>query len=218
MDPLAIVLRRIRRRLFYQIWLDFQIRGLFLSSALFCLWIVLTRFFPFLTGLRWIAPALFGIAIASAFIASLVRRPGTLQAALEADRRLGFRERLTSSWQLAAVEGPMIEALHADARRHLGALDMARDFPFRTPRSIRPLAISLLILFLAYGYLPEMDMLHYRQKQAEKKALQEKLLARVERLRFAAKPLAKPELDRSPALGKLAAQVDRVAMSLEKMK
>lgn len=216
MDSLAEALRRVRRRLFLQRWLDLAVAALLGWAATLFAWVLATRLFPVLGNPRPVGLVLLGIGVLAASSISVWRRPSMLRAALETDRRLGLRERFTSSWQLAALDGPMVQAVHADARRHLGNLDVRRDFLLRLPRHAPVLVAALLVLGLAFAFLPEFDLLHYRQKQVAQKALREKLAAQVQRLEFAAKPLQKPELERNPALAALGEQVERVAMSLEK--
>jgi hypothetical protein len=215
MDPLVTSLRRVRRRLAVQQWVRFSIKVLILASTASCIWLVITRFFPALGDPVQVCLGLLAVGIIVASFFALLRRPSLLKAALEADKRLRLHERLTSSFELAEVEGPMIEAVHLDARRHLAHLDIRKSFPYRPPRSGRWLAIPLIVFGLAYLLLPEFDLTRYRERKAEAKAREEATRVKVEKLKSAVRPLRKPTQEPASELADVATAVERVAESLE---
>ena len=215
MDPLATSLRRVRRRLAVQQWVRFSVKVLIVASTASCIWLLITKFFPALGDPVPVCLGLLGAGIVVASFFALFRRPSLLKAALEADKRLRLHERLTSSFQLAEVEGPMIEAVHLDARRHLARLDLRRNFPYRPPRSVRWLAIPLIVFGLAYLLLPEFDLTRYRERKAEAKVREEAMRVKVEKLKSAVRPLTKPVDEQVGDLADVATAVERVAENLE---
>lgn len=170
MDPLLAVLRKVRRRMMFQRWLAFNVKALLISLTLCVLLQVVTRLFPGILAPEplYLAVLILGILGATAW--TVYRRPRLLDAALEADNRLGLQERVTSSLALADADGPMIDALHADARRRLAGLDTAHAFPLYPPRAARWLAVPLLAFVLA-SFMPDIDLfgLHKRQVEATQK-------------------------------------------------
>jgi hypothetical protein len=181
-----------------------------------CSWLLLTRLFPTLGEPEWIAGGSLVVAVVTALGFAIVRRPTLTHAALEADQRLGLRERLTSSLSLADSEGPMVQALHEDARKHLNRLKLGRDFPLTTPRALRWAYIPLIVFGIGYIFLPEFDLFNFEERAIQAKEKQEAAVARAERLRQAVKPLAEA-LDRED-MGEvtgLTGEVDRIAEDLQ---
>ena len=95
-----------------------------------------------------VSAGLVGLALAVATVLAVIKRPSMTEAALAADARLGLKERLTSSLQLAEGEGEMVRALHADARRQLEMLDVARDFRIVPSRAVRWAYVPVMLFGL----------------------------------------------------------------------
>jgi len=215
MDPLIVVLRKVRRRLSVQQWLSFNTKGLILSCAASCFWLFVTRLFPVLGNPVPVCLGMVTVGLVVCTVAAFVRKPSLVGAALEADRRLTLRERLTSSYELADAEGPMIEAVHLDAREHLERLQVLKAFPYLVPRSLRWLAAPLLVFGLAYMLLPEFDLLHHREREAEAKARAKATRVSAEKLKSAVQPVRVPSDETAAELAEVATAVERVAESLE---
>ncbi len=215
MDPLVTALHTIRRRLLITRWTRFTVNALIAASIASLVWLLLTRLFPALGGSELVAATFAVAAVVGATIWTAWKRPSLLNTALEADRRLGLKERITSSLELADSDAPMVRELHADARTQLARLDVRREFPFATPRAIRWLAIPLVLFLLGYVLLPEFDLFNFRERQAEAKARDTAVRVEAERLLAAVQPLR--ELP-APVDGKfegIAEGVERIAEGLE---
>jgi len=211
MDPLRPALERLRRRLGLQQWLEMCTVALCTGLALCCICLAAARIVG-LPAIEW-----WGLRIlpATAVIISVMlawrRWPSLLSAALHADARLGGKERLTSSLQLEDVDGPMVAALHADARAHLAKLNLPQAFPYTLPHTLRYLAAPLALLGAGYLFLPELDLLglHARQRDAEIQAEARKMQA--ERIKAAAVPLREPELAPQAVASDAASEIERIA-------
>ncbi|MDX9973014.1 MAG: hypothetical protein RBU21_08495 [FCB group bacterium] len=188
MDTLSVVLRRIRRRMAFQQWLAFNVEALMMSLTLCVAICMLTRLFPSVLDPTYIYVACVALGVLAATGWAVYRRPKLLDAALEADKRLGLQERLSSSLSLEGVEGPMVEAVHADARGRLAQVDAAKAFPYYPPRAARWLAVPVLA-FAAASFVPELDLFGLQQKQVEAKAKLETRRVQAERIKELAKPI-----------------------------
>jgi hypothetical protein len=214
MEPLLVSLRKLRRRLALQQVIQLNAAGLLVAASLACLWLVATRLFPVL-GSPWpVAISLLAIACIGATAWALSRRPTLVRAALEADNRLGLKERLTSSLELAEREGPMVDAVHEDARAHVSRLNPRRDFPLAAPRMLRWLAVPLLVFGVAYVFLPEFDLFGFQERAIQAKQREDAVKVVAQSLKEAVKPLKKETGDRD--LDDIAAAVERIAENLER--
>ncbi len=215
MDPFSLALRRVRNRLLLLNWISFVTTSLLWGGLAACVWLVLTRLFPVVGPAEWPAAIIvvFAIGVASAW--AILKRPTTVRAALEADARLGLRERLTSSLELEGVDAPMVDELHADARAHVDRINVSRDFPLHPPRSMRWVAAPALAFFVMYVVMPEWDLLGHRERVAEALAKTQETQVKVERLRAVAKPLRElPAEEMSSDLEAAAEDLDRIAEAL----
>lgn len=215
MDPLVTTLRKLRRRLSVQQWVRLNVEVLLLSSAASCLWLLITRLFPVLGDPLPVCLGLVGAGILAATVLGFVRRLDLVKTALAADSHLDLQERLTSSYELAHAEGPMVEALHQDARQHLKRLHVQKGFPYRLPRVGRWLPIPLIVFGLAYMLLPEFDLLRHREREAEAKALKEATRVKAEKLQAAVRPLKKPVTEEVSQVAEITGAVERVAEKLK---
>ncbi|HIJ73501.1 MAG TPA: hypothetical protein HPP83_05300 [Candidatus Hydrogenedentes bacterium] len=189
MDPLIVILRKIRLRLTVRQWIQFAVYGISAAAIASCVCLLTTR-----SGIILGDPApayalLLGAAVLGAVVAAVWRRPSLLRSALEGDRTFRLAERLTSSYELSDAEHPMVQALHADARGRLAGLNVRQGFPLATKHSLRWAYVPVLLFLLAYLLLPEFDILGRRARQAEAKAHEEELRVKAEILRNAAKPI-----------------------------
>jgi len=215
MDPFTKTLRLVRGRLAVQQAIQFVVVGAVASCSGCCMWLVFTRFFPVLplNGLVCLGVVGAGTLVSVAW--AVYRRPTILDAALEADRRLGLQERVTSSLQLADAVGPMVEALHADARNRLARVEVRAAFPFLAPRSIRWLAVPVLLFGIGYLFLPEFDLFGFRARQAQAQMRDEARRIQAERLKAVARPLAEPAAVATPeGIAEAGAALERLAEQL----
>jgi hypothetical protein len=198
MDTLNIVLRRVRRRLALQQWIGFNIRALLISLTVCVLIRALTKLFPTLPDPEYVYIACLVAGVLAATGWAVYRRPRLLDAALEADRRLGLQERLTSSLALEGAEGPMVEAVHADARQRLTQVNILEAFPFYPPRAARWLLVPVLAFAVA-SFVPELDLFGLQKQKVEAKAKQETQRVQAERLKELLKPLKEAGAAYGPA-------------------
>lgn len=214
MDPMHVVLRKLALRLGIQQWIRFFATALLYSASLALVWVILARLFPVLGEPLQASVALLAGGVVLATMMAIVRRPTLVKAALEADRQLGLNERLTSSLELADAEGPMVEALHLDARRRITEATLQGKFRLSTTRAVRWAWAPLMAFGLAYMFLPEFDLLKHRERVAEAKAQDEETAVRVERLMAAIKPL-EDKLENAEVLAEITADVESVAEDLK---
>ena len=208
-------LRGLRWRLGLLHAVDCTVSFLFAATWAACGWLVLARLFPLLGDALPVFAALWVAAAIGAAVQAYRHWPDLIQAALAADRRLGLKERFTSSLALHGTEGPMVEAVHRDAERHLGSLNVRRDFPLETSRSMKWFAIPLLIFGAGYIFLPEFDLFHFQERQAEAKQEQARIEDRANRLRATAKALQPPEEIPLAEWDARAAELETIAGQLE---
>jgi len=214
MDPLLTTLRKVRWLLGFQQWIRFVVVGLIGGLTGCCAWLVVTRLFPLLAIDRTPYAGVLAIGVLVSVLWGIRRRPDLLQAALETDRRLALNERFTSSLQLARAEGPMVDALHEDARRHLAHLELRKAFPFFVPRSTRWLALPLLAFGVGYVFLPEFDLFGFSERQVQAKAKEEARRVKAERIEAAARPLKESGAIPNEALADAARAIERLAEEL----
>lgn len=216
MDLLVASVRRVRVRLFMQQWIHALLVSVTCSVSAACLWLFCTRLLPTLGDPIRIGTWLVILGAAIATLRAWQRRPSLIDAALEADNRLGLRERFTSSLELAGVEGPMIAELHADARAHVSALDIPRDFPIVLSNRSRWAYVPIVLFGLAYVFLPEFDLFGVEARRAEARVKSEKVRMRIERLEEESAKLAEAALPEEGPLAEAAELMDRVSDQLER--
>jgi hypothetical protein len=189
--------------------------ALIFTASAACLWLAATRLFPVLGNPL---PACGGLVLAGLVVCALItyrRRPSLADAALAADQRLGLKERLISSHQLAAAPGPMVAALHKDAATRLVGLNWSTAFPLPVTRAMKAAAIPVLVFGIIYLALPEWDLLHHKEKVAKEQARKREVAARVDKLKATARTLQGPEEKTSPDAAKAASAIERVAEDLK---
>ena len=215
MDSFELILKRLQRRLTVFLWIRHASLALVWGMVASCFWLILTRFFPVLGDPVPVVAAILALSVIGATVYTWMKRPNTLNAALAADEVLGLQERLTSSLELADGKGEMVEALHRDARNHVGKLDMGRDFPVRAPRSLRWLLAPLAVYLIAFLFLPEFDLFGHEEAVRQAEAAAQARRVQAERLRNAARPLRDPALENNEVFESLAEGIDRIALGVE---
>ena len=218
MDPLLVQLTRLRRRLLLQSWAHWTVIGLIAGATAGCLWLVATRLFPGLGDPLPVTWALLGLGGLAAGIQTYRRRLDLVQTALAADRRLGLRERLTSSLALAEVDGPMIAALHRDARRHIEGVDLKAQFPWQITKAMKWAYVPVLVFGLGYLFLPEFDLFGFKERAAEAKAKVAEVQVHAERLEKAVKPLVEGEEIAKAKLEDLTGDIAQLAEDMKAQK
>ena len=214
MDPLHVMLRRLSHRLALQQWAQFSVAALLCAACAGIGWVLLTRLFPVFGDPATVSIALFVAAFAGAAGWAVYRRPSLVKAAVLADKRLGLKERLSSSLEMEGVEGPMVGALHDDARSRLEGLDYTKNFPLTPPRVLRWVGASLIVFALVYALFPQLDLLGYEEKVAEAKVKKDAISLHVERVKEAATPVNEEALEVSPVMADVAAKVEALADDL----
>jgi len=215
MDPFSVALKRVRNRLLLLNWIGAVTTALLWGGVAACAWLIVTRLFPALGPAEWPTAVILGAAVAVGTGWAFWKRPSTVRAALEADERLGLRERLTSSLELDGVDAPMVDELHADARAHVDRIKISRDFPVQPPRMLRWLAAPAVAFLVMYVVMPEWDLLNHREKVAEAKAKTQETQVKVDRLRAVAKPVRElPGEESLTELEAAAEDLERIAEAL----
>lgn len=217
MDPLVKRLRQVRRRLAVQQAVQYASLGLLIGASAAVVWVVVARLFPAVGDPLPVGAASVAAMLVFALVMALVRRPGLVDAALAADKRMGLKERLTSSLELSESDEPMAIALHADARRRLDGLNVRAHFPFVTAsRAMRWAALPLVAFGLAYTLLPEFDLLQFRERQAEARAKEEAITVQVERLQAAVQPAKDSEAAADPVTAEALAAIEGLMGRMER--
>lgn len=215
-DSLIRLLRTVQRRMFIQRWVRGVAVGVALAACAACLWVVAARLFPQLGEPFFVAVGLLAFGYLAGSIYAWRNRPSLLDAAIQADRHSGLRERITSSLELAEEHGPMVDAVHADARRRIEGLNLSQQFPLMTSSRLRWVYAPLLILGVAYMALPEFDLFNYEDRQAEAKMQKEAVAVKVEHIREELKPLKElAASDQEGILGEMTADIEAMTADLE---
>ncbi|MCP4641285.1 MAG: hypothetical protein GY851_12660 [bacterium] len=215
MDPLIHTIRKVRLRLTIIQWIELTVRGLMAATCAACLWLVVTRLFPQLGDHAIPGAVLLLLGFLFGIVGAMAWRPSMLRSALAADGHLGLKERVTSSYELADRKDGMFAALHEDARNVVNSIHLGKAFPVHPPRLARWLAVALAVYGLGALFLPEFDLLGYRemQEQIQKQTQAKRVFA--DRLRNSARPLRD---ENDPEVGDLAAMaeaVERIAEAVE---
>lgn len=166
MDPLQAALRNARLRLALKLALDALGVSLMASVGLACVWLAATRFFPALGDPAPVALGLLAAGLLGAALWTWRHFPTKASSALEIDARLGLRERVTSSLALHDADGPMIAALHRDAREAVARTPVGTAFPLTPSRITKWAWVPMLVFGIAYLALPEFDLFGFRERQA----------------------------------------------------
>jgi hypothetical protein len=115
-----------------------------------------------------IAAILAGVLVGAIVAAT---RPQSLRrTALLADRRLDFRERLTTAWEIhqRGLDSPLAAAQLADTTARLRGVRPFRAFPVRLPRTESGAAVVLLVLAVALWLAPNPHRLDQQRQLAER--------------------------------------------------
>jgi hypothetical protein len=109
------------------------------------------------------AECLVGLACAATY--AYLRRPTPLSAAIEIDRALDTRERLSTALLLRKSadhrNDPFASAALQDAQRFAAYLRPAKHFPVRWPRSLATALAIAAVAYLAHLYVPQQDLFHH---------------------------------------------------------
>ena len=218
MDSLVVQLKKVRNRLLLFLWVRLSVRYLLGAAALACVWLLLTRAFPLLGPPLPVSAVILALALLAAAVHTFIRRPTLADAALEADRRMGLEERLTSSLALADRQDDMFGALHRDARNHLSNINVRAHFSLQPPHALRWLAVPLVIYGCGYVFLPEFDLFGFKERQVEAKREDDTRRFNAKKLEKAVDPL-KEVLKRSNEEGSelegVIQDLEQIANSLE---
>jgi hypothetical protein len=152
MDPLLAQVRRARRRLIVQRFLDALAWCWLATLSVALVLVAVDKKWPLgLEAWVWLAGAL-GVGFVAALVWSLWRRSGPLEAAIELDRRFALKERVSSALSLSPAdrETEAGEALLADAAAKIERIDVGGRFAVRPPRRLLlPLVPGVLAMLVA---------------------------------------------------------------------
>ncbi len=140
MDDLKRQVRSAQQRLILQQLLSAVLWSLFVALIVVAVGVAIRKIWPLpVDGHVWTWSWLGG-GLASGLLAAaaytIIRRRGSLDAAVEIDRRFGLKERVSSCLSLdeQQLESPAGRALLNDALRRAGQVDVAREFPIAAGR------------------------------------------------------------------------------------
>lgn len=218
MSPLHVQLNRVRKRIWAQMGVACLSTALLWTASVACVWLVLCRMLPVIPYTLEGAGFIVFLGVVAALVIAWRQRPDIRAAALAADERLGLRERLTSSLELADHHHPMVEAVHKDALRHLGLLEARRDFPLFPTRRTKLAIVPILLFGVGYVLLPEFDLFGYQERALEAKVQAADRQKKAERLDKVAKALKAPEKMPVGALDSKALELESLSEKLQEGK
>ncbi|HUS90495.1 MAG TPA: hypothetical protein VM695_01550 [Phycisphaerae bacterium] len=120
----------------------------------------------------------FAVVVAAMTAAlSLLRVPSRMEVALLMDRRLAFRERISTALALSDSDDPFAQAATREAHRAAERLDVSGRFPVRPSRHWLATVAAWSVAAGVFLFLPEMDLLGYvaRQRADQDRAAQLKV-------------------------------------------
>jgi hypothetical protein len=152
MDVLQQQIRRARRRLTFQRFLDKLGWCWFAALAAALALVAVDKFRPLgVESWAWAAGAL-AVGLIAAAVWTLLVRGNSLEAAIEIDHRFGLKERVSSALSLSVADRQtdVGEALVADAVRRVERIDVAGRFGVKLPRRLLlPLLPGVLAALVA---------------------------------------------------------------------
>ena len=154
MDDLQKQVKLARRRLFWQRYLSAAPWCLSAFLLVAVLAIAATKVWtlpiqPQVWPWAWLGSA-FALGLITAWIVAYLRRPDSIQAAIELDHRFGLKERVSSCLSLTPEEQSteVGQALVRDALRRVSKVNVAERFRVTANRS---LALPFVMATLAFG-------------------------------------------------------------------
>src|SRR2546421_8719295 len=139
----ALVLRRIAWRCAVP-WL---IRGLAAGAVVAALVLLIARVIPLENRAWWALGAGLALAVAGAAVAWL-RRPAPATALRRADHLLDLHDRLTTAWEYAGGEAPILRLQRADLAAQAERVDVRKDLPLTPSRreAVAPVVGTAVLL------------------------------------------------------------------------
>lgn len=118
----------------------------------------------------WLPLAATPAGLLSGAVVAATRPRSLRRTALLADRRLDFRERLTTAWEIhqRGLDSPLAAAQLADTTARLRGVRPFRAFPVRLPRNESVAAVVLLVLVMALWVAPNPHRLDQQRQLAER--------------------------------------------------
>ncbi len=214
MPPLMQRLHALRRHIWLGQGLRYAVNALLVAGIAACVWLLAARLFALPGDAAIVASLLFAAGFVAAIGWAIYKRPDIKQAALAADLRLGLRERLTSSLELQGAEGPMVEAVHRDALHHAMNLDAREQFPLVPPRTLRWVAVPVILFGLGYMFLPEFDLFGHQEREAQAKVQLAARELKAKKLSNTAKALKPADPAATEPLARTAQEIESIAEQL----
>jgi hypothetical protein len=214
-DPLIATLERVRRKLARQLFLNRLCQAWWFAGAFCLLWVIAAKCSPVPGNPVLVVGAALAMGLGAASLITWLQYPDLERAAMEADERLGLKQRLISSIELADQPGPLVKELHADARAMVLKLDPTRSFRLTIPRHAPWIVIMGLIIGGVYGFAPEFDPFGFRARRAAETARKEALRVRVKRLDAVAGTLQGVFHEHPQRVGGLISEVEQISQDLQ---
>jgi len=169
------IINVVKRRIYWNRFLRHGLRALFwgVVGLSFPVLFVKLVFFP--DALWYLAWTALACLVVAAVYACVLSRSEALSAAMAADERLNFAERLSSALLLSSVKSPMAMAVVEDARERARSADLSGRFPLSLPDDWWHSAAAAAVLAVLL-VLPQFDLFgrreawHRRQREREEVA------------------------------------------------
>ena len=208
--------RRVRVRMGFTRGMAGAMRACFYASLVLLVAVLGHRLIGVETPVVWTA----GVVVAGIFLVGLVTallpRIGLLEAAVAADERAGWKERLSSALAMDSVSRPMEAALVEDADDRVRRRNPADLFPMVCPRELR--TVPLVATFIAaFAFLcPDLDLLGYRAEAREEERDRKEIEVALEKLERRKKDLRKTNKEPSDREKAINEKIDALMKALQK--
>lgn len=216
-EPVRVVVRRVRLRLARNLALAALCRSLFWIVSAFAIFLLFHRLFTPGFGLLW--PALIGgAAVAFATGLSLASRlPSTLAAAAAADETFGLKTTLSSALLADGADSPMIDAFRLRAERTAREVKPQGAFGFRPPWEGKFLALPACAVAALFLFVPPQDLLGLLTRREETERKRENVRFAAEELKRRLKKLEEKKEEVSfEGARKIVRDMEKVAALLER--
>ena len=173
MESIRIQVARARRRMLISTFSAALAWSLFIALTLAAGVIAADWFWDWPLTAVWILSVAGGLSLAAALAWTWRFAAGSLDAAIELDRRFGLRERVSSALSLSSsdLDSEAGRAVTDDAEHRVRGLQVSRQFPIRiSPWSLLPLLPAIGAVLLIY-LLPPLTTAEAANSQDQKQRL-----------------------------------------------
>jgi hypothetical protein len=156
----------VRGRLGLVRFLDAMAWGFFVVAVVVMVAIIIGRVLQYyVPHAQWVLLGAAGVAAIVAIVIGVLRRPGSLHAAVMIDERLELKEKFSTALHLRGVNDPFAVAAVRDAEMTANSVSLANRFPISFPRSGIYTVCAVLAALCLWAWLPEMDLAGHKEEQ-----------------------------------------------------